>query len=762
MKSKTPSTAILFATQTLIYLTLASASLAGSGTWSGASSNDWMTPGNWNGGSITVGNTNGTTNTDIATFNSTSANNAVVIGSYNLNLGGMVFDTANADAYTIGSDTGALLLTSGGTTSRTSTVINSQVISAPIVIANTASSGTGVYTVANNSATGTLTVSGSIHGSATTGTSRLFLIGANQSNTVIAGTISDGGQGGALTLSSSGAATVTLSGSNSFSGGVFIGNGSQILVKDSHALGTGTVTKQAGQTSGIQIAGGITLDNAIRLSGGGAFGGAVVQSLSGSNTLTNFDFLDGAGTKIQVFTGSYLKITNNIVTASTVRVFGGGALELDGNNTGINQSFLLGVAGTSGATLVIGNSKALGPSSVIFNYDSTIQSKDATAYTLSNSLSFGANCTATLGSATTGALTFTGNVGLGGYSANIAVANSSTTLSGTASGAGTLTKSGSGTLKLSGTNTYTGATTISDGELDVDGSLAAASAVNVSSGATLGGRGTVNGTVSVSSGTVNGSGLKMGATTLTGSSTLAGTNTASSITVASGTTAASGTTTSLNTLAISAGASLKNTERVVATSVTVANTATLTNNGTISGDVTVSGLLNGTGTITGALTIKSRGELAPGNSPGTTTVDGSLAVESGAKVSMELASLSSHDKIVVNGTVSLSGELVLTLSDAFLIQISALTSGTTLTLIDNDGSDAINHLGNSIGYITTSGSYSVAGNTFTVGKTTCNLSYTGGDGNDLTLTVVPEPSTWAILIGGLGLLAVGQRFRRRH
>jgi len=48
------------------------------------------------------------------------------------------------------------------------------------------------------------------------------------------------------------------------------------------------------------------------------------------------------------------------------------------------------------------------------------------------------------------------------------------------------------------------------------------------------------------------------------------------------------------------------------------------------------------------------------------------------------------------------------------------------------------------------------------------VSYTGEaslnsviGGNDLVLTAIPEPGTWAMLVGGLGLLALGQRMRRQ-
>ena len=44
------------------------------------------------------------------------------------------------------------------------------------------------------------------------------------------------------------------------------------------------------------------------------------------------------------------------------------------------------------------------------------------------------------------------------------------------------------------------------------------------------------------------------------------------------------------------------------------------------------------------------------------------------------------------------------------------------------------------------------------------MSYTGGDGNDLTLTVeepIPEPATWLLIALGTGP-AVGIRVRKRR
>ncbi len=337
----------------------------------------------------------------------------------------------------------------------------------------------------------------------------------------------------------------------------------------------------------------------------------------------------------------------------------------------------------------------------------------------------------------------------------------------TISGSGSVTQAGSGKLILGGNNTYTGATIVASGEMDINGSIADASAVTVKSGATLGGSGTANGTLNVQDGGVNGNGLHLGAATFDGQSTLSGTTTAASFTVNSGTTTASGVHTTSGNLAVNVGSTLKNTGSFSANIVSVANTATLTNNGTLNGTVNVSGLLNGTGTINGALTIKTNGELAPGNSPGITTVAGNLTVETGAKISMQIDGITAagtdYDQIVVTGAtslISLNAGSILSLS----ITDGAFTSGA-LTLIENQSDNAI--VGTFSSVVIGGNTYDVSTtNKFTYGGKEYELLYNvdaGGDSkaNDLQLTVVPEPGTWAMLLGGLGMLLGAQRMRRR-
>ncbi len=146
-----------------------------------------------------------------ATFNGASSNTTIDLGA-GVTLGTLLFDTASASAYTIGS--GAVgsqtltLDTLAGGIQMNSTVANDQTINA-----NLALSTTGTYTIGltNNSTTNTLTVAGGISAS-TAGNKTLTVTGAG--NTAISGNITNGT--GAVALTKIGTGTLSLSGTNSF------------------------------------------------------------------------------------------------------------------------------------------------------------------------------------------------------------------------------------------------------------------------------------------------------------------------------------------------------------------------------------------------------------------------------------------------------------------------------------------------------------------------------------------------------------------
>jgi hypothetical protein len=93
--------------------------------------------------------------------------------------------------------------------------------------------------------------------------------------------------------------------------------------------------------------------------------------------------------------------------------------------------------------------------------------------------------------------------------------------------------------------------------------------------------------------------------------------------------------------------------------------------------------------------------------------------------SVELAPGSVSDAVQVTGTVTLSGQLVITLISG------APQVGQSFTIIDNDGADPV------------SGTF--AGmperTTFTLGGHVTRISYQGGDGNDVVLSVLVDTSS---------------------
>ena len=156
-----------------------------------------------------------------------------------------------------------------------------------------------------------------------------------------------------------------------------------------------------------------------------------------------------------------------------------------------------------------------------------------------------------------------------------------------------------------------------------------------------------------------------------------------------------------------------------------------TDSGTGSGPVQVNGgRLAGRGIIAGNVTVGAGSGpgalLAPGQTKGsqnTLTIQGQLTFHSDGIYECGLNSKRGiSDKIAANGVTIDGGQFTLRDPRGF-----TLTSGTILTVIDNTSANSI------------TGTFSNLpdGGSITVGANTFQANYEGGDGNDLTLTVVP-------------------------
>ncbi len=159
-----------------------------------------------------------------------------------------------------------------------------------------------------------------------------------------------------------------------------------------------------------------------------------------------------------------------------------------------------------------------------------------------------------------------------------------------------------------------------------------------------------------------------------------------------------------------------------------------TGSATGTGEVSVSGgTLGGSGKIGGAVIIgKGSGTgafLAPahgGDAQLTLTIQSSLTFNSDATLTYTFQASqkrSKVDKVVANGVTINSGAIFNLIGTA----IGTLTPGTVLTVIKNTATTPI------------SGTFSNLpdGAIINVNRNNLEASYTGGDGNDLTLTVVP-------------------------
>src|SRR2546425_933880 len=573
-------------------------------------------------------------------------------------------------------------------------------------------SGSG-YTVGGNATT----LTGSLADSSVAGTNTISLgltFAATRTVTVsnaattltISGVIS--GAGG---LTKSGSGTVTLSAANTYTGVTTINVGTIAIAADA-GLGASPGAPTAGKLS---------------------FGGGTLRTTASFTLAANRGIaLTGAGT-ISTDPGTTLTYGGIIAGASTLTKAGTGTLIVSGANT------YTGATAISAGTLQLGATNAA-PSG------SAVTVSGGATFDL-RGFSDGIGSLAGAGTVTSGAagavvLTAGGN-------------NSSTTFSGVMqNGSGTvaLTKTGTGTLTLSGANTYGGATTVRAGVLDVQNNTAlgaTAGATTVAGGAALQLDG--SGLVVAEPVTLNGTGIAGGGALrqLANTNTWSGTITlgsaarvnadAGTLTVSGGitnggfplTVGGAGNTTISTTAISGTGGLTKDGTGTVTLSASNAYTGTTTvsagsllvNGSQGSSAVSLNGgTLGGTGTVGAITSTGSGGSVAPGVGVGILT-SGNVNWSSGSPgfvVQLNGTTAGTgYDQLNVTGTVNLGGA---TLSGTLGF---SPTSGTTFTLINNDGGDAV--IGTFAGL--------PEGSTVVLSGQSLQISYVGGTGNDVVLVV---------------------------
>ena len=317
------------------------------------------------------------------------------------------------------------------------------------------------------------------------GTPRLTVSSDNGSVT-FSGIISN--PTGTVALTKTSFTTMTLSGANTFTGGVIVNEGIFNIGSSSDAGDGGTVTVANTTPTYVNLsANNITVANPLVINGGSNTSrGALNFTGNGTSTYSGPITINAATLAGGHFgsSGTGTLVVSGTITSSVLVVFRVGNITV--SNTGNSFS---GAAMSEG-TLRLGASNAL-------PVGSSMELGGSAAAVL-NLMGFNQTLTRLTRSTNAGTVTST--------PAAILTLNTSIdhTYDGTLTGAGlAVIKQGTGAWTLSGANTYGGTTTINAGTLLVTGSTAAGSAVAVASGATLSGSGTVAGTISVgASGTV--------------------------------------------------------------------------------------------------------------------------------------------------------------------------------------------------------------------------------------------------------------------
>jgi fibronectin-binding autotransporter adhesin len=574
------------------------------------------------------------------------------------------------------------------------------------------------------------------------GASSLILIGSNSytgstvisSGTLQIGTGSTNGTLGSGLVSNAGTLffnrsdlyTVanTISGSGTLSQ---IGSGTTILLSSNSYTGGTTVTNGIleignGGTSGSVGSGGITLSG----------GGILAFNRADSVTLTN-SIVGGGGVLSQMGAGTLVinatsaTYGQTVISSGTLQIGDGSANGSIGSRAITNNSLLV-VNSSTNFTFALGNGITGTGALIQMGTGTTILNATNTTYSGGTLISGG-----TLQVGTGANYDTNGSLGTGNVTNNATLAfkrnAQNDTVSNNISGTGALTVLGSsGALTLAGSNSFSGLTTITSGNtLQI-------------------GTGRTNGTLG--SGSVSNAGtLKFNRSDLyTVTNTISGSGAFSQI--GSGTTILSGSN------SYSGGTTITN-------GTLLANNTTGSAVGTNTVNVTGGGSLGGNGTIGGRAYIATNSSLIPGSGglsdAGALTFTHGLTLQSGAKTAFLINATNNFTSINLSGwSVSYGGTLTFNLTNYAPLAVA----GNTFTLFNlTDGATesgnftSLTAIGDTISFTNNAGIWT---GTDTYGST---YRFSVATGQLSVASTVPEPSAYTLF--GLGALALIISYRAR-
>jgi fibronectin-binding autotransporter adhesin len=611
---------------------------------------------------------------------------------------------------------------------------------------------TGGATIDTTGATGPLVIIGNVTASGA-GSKTLTLTGGNNDN--IQGIISDNSVANTTSILKNGSGTWILSGANTYSGGTTIRSGTLSVSSLGNAgnpgnLGT-AATINLGNTTGTGTLGytgaGETTNRVINLNG--TTGGATIDTTGATGGLVFSSNLTatGVGAKTLTLQGN---TANNAINGVVVDSSGGatslvktgtGTWALGGLNTYTgtttlkNGTLSVSVLGTTGNPGNLGEASIVelgsGNNAVTLAYTGA---GETTNHVLDLQGTTGSVTIDT--SAGTGPLVITGNVTAtgagsktltltGGNDDNIQGIISDNSVANTTS----IVKTGGGTWILSGANTYSGGTTIKNGTLSVS------SLGNSGNPGNLGTNSTINIGNAGQSGTLAYTGA--GETTdrvinlngAAGGATIDTTNDTGPLIFTSNFTA---TGAGSKTLTLKGGNGDIIQGAIVDNSPT--NLTSLNKTG------------SGTWTLSGANTY----------SGGTTVTNGTLRL-SGANATLGIGNVfvlsTANNLNITTGVLNAIADTA-TLS---------LAGGGTAGVADNGFAKLGNGVDEVVGALILGGTNEGPGTYGATGSGAANImdEYFSGNGIITVIAAVPEPSVYALVMAGSGLLLGVQRLRRR-